>query len=335
MARDRNGGRGIRSELLSLLDIVAVVAIALLTAALWRYTGARVTPLRVMLGVPFVLALPGYVLTAAMFPGSEGQGTGDTDQPHRRYLSPVERLTLSVGLSIAVVPLAVLFLNFTPWGIEPRAVRLSLLTVTLVGSAIAAARRLRLPLAQRFTPSVGRPLRAVSGAGAATRRVNVVIGVLLVLSVGVAGSTLATADEGETYTELYLLSENETGALVADDYPSEIRPNETATVHVGLDNEEAQRTNYTLVVEFQQFRSVDGERILTSRSELDRYQTTLGPGASSRTEQQFSPPARASGDRLRLTVLLYTGTVSEDPTLDDAYRSTHIWVDVPTREDGV
>jgi len=156
-----------------------------------------------------------------------------------------------------------------------------------------------------------------------------------VLSVGVAGGSLAVADEGETFTEFYLLAENETGALVAGDYPTELSPNETATVHVGLGNEEARPMNYTVVVEFQGFRSVDGERIVTSRTEIDRYRTSLDPGEATRTEQQFSPPAWASGDRVRLTFLLYTGDVSENPSLDDAYRTTHIWVDVPAREDGV
>jgi len=332
MARTRNGGRGIGAEVLSLLDVVVVVCIALTTALLWQYTGALVAPLRVALGVPFVVILPGYALTAALFPGSERQSAGPGG---RAELSPVERLTLSVGLSVAVVPLVVLFLNFTGWGINPTPVRLALLSVTLVASAVAVVRRLRLPPADRFTLPVGRSLRAVSGTGAPTRRVNVVIGVLLVLSVGVAGSSLAMADEGETFTEFYLLSENDTGTLVADDYPTTVSSNETATVHVGLGNEEARPMNYTVVVEFQQFRSVDGERIVTARTEADRYRTALDPGESSRTEQQFSPPAWASGDRVRRTFLLYTGSVTENPNLDDAYRTTHVWVDVPAREDGV
>ncbi|MBX0285629.1 DUF1616 domain-containing protein [Halomicroarcula sp. F28] len=324
MVRVRNGGRGIHTALLTLLDIAVVVGIALTTALLWQYTGALVTPLRVALGVPFVVFLPGYALTVAMFPGS---ASGQSSRPS---LSALERLTLSVGLSVFVVPLVVLFLNFTAWGINPTPIRLALLSVTLAASAVAVVRRLRLPPTQRFVLPVGRPLRAV-----AARRVNVVIGVLLVLSVGVAGSALVQPGDSETFTEFSLLAENETGALVADDYPTEVSPNETATVHVGLGNEEGRTLNYTVVVEFQQFRSVDGERIVTSRTEVDRYRTTLGPGESSRTEQQFSPPAWASGDRVRLTFLLYTGSVSENPSLEDTYRKTHIWVDVPAQEDGV
>jgi len=45
--------------------------------------------------------------------------------------------------------------------------------------------------------------------------------------------------------------------------------------------------------------------------------------------------AWASGDRVRLTFLLYAGRVTENPNLDAAYRTTHGWVDVPAREDGV
>lgn len=316
----------------SLLDIAVVVGIALVTYALWGSTAGWAAPLRVVLGVAFVVILPGYVVTAAMFPGHDRRTGAVTDQPSPSALSPVERLTLSVGLSVIVVPLLLLFLNFTGWGINPGPARLAMLSFTLVVGAVAAVRRLRLPAEQRFAVPVGRLVRT---ARPGASRVNVVIGVLLVLSLGVAGSALVETEDSETFTEFYLLSENETGALVADDYPSELDRNETGTVHVGLANEEGRTMNYTVVVEVQEFRSGDGERLLTSRTELDRDRVTLQPGESSRTEQQFSPPASFDGDRFRLTFLLYTGTVSETPSIDDAYRKTHIWVDVPAQEGGV
>jgi uncharacterized membrane protein len=326
MARDQRRDGRARSTVISLLDIALVVGIALVTYLCWQYTAGWAAPLRVGLGVALVVVLPGYVVTAAMFPERDRQG-GSTPGA----LSPLERFTLSVGLSVIVVPLLLLFLNFTRWGITPGPARLSVLAFTLAVGAVAAVRRLRLPPTHRFALPVGQWVRT---AGSGATRVDIVIGVLLVLSVAVAGSALVQPGDSETFTEFYLLSENESGALVADDYPSERNRSENGTVHVGLRNAEGHTMNYTVVVEVQEFRSVDGERIVTSRTELDRYRTELQPGDSNRTEQQFSPPTWIEGGRFRLTFLLYTGSVAENPRIDDAYRKSYIWVDVPAREAG-
>ena len=76
--------------------------------------------LRVLFGVLLVLFIPGYALIAALFPAA-----GDIDG--------IERIALSFGLSIAIVPLTGLALNYTPWGIrlDPVVTCLSLLTLGL------------------------------------------------------------------------------------------------------------------------------------------------------------------------------------------------------------
>ena len=62
-------------------------------------------PLRVVLALPLMLFIPGYCVIAALFPKD-----GD--------INLIERFVLSFGLSIAIVPLIGLGLNFTPWGIR-------------------------------------------------------------------------------------------------------------------------------------------------------------------------------------------------------------------------
>ncbi len=74
--------------------------------------------LRIVVGSLFVLFLPGYSLVEALYPG-EGE------------LSPLERLALSIGLSLALVPLVGLVLNYTPWGIRLGPVMASLSTLSL------------------------------------------------------------------------------------------------------------------------------------------------------------------------------------------------------------
>jgi uncharacterized membrane protein len=80
-----------------------------------------ITFIRYMLGSLFVLFLPGYALIEALYPKEED-------------LSPLERLALSIGLSLALVPLVGLILNYTPWGIrlDPILIALTILTLILL-----------------------------------------------------------------------------------------------------------------------------------------------------------------------------------------------------------
>jgi uncharacterized membrane protein len=91
---------------------------------------------RWVLGSVFVLFIPGYVAVEALFPKS-------------RELDGIERLALSVGLSLALVPLVGLLLNYTPWGIRLDPIMVSLTILTIGLALVAFARRFRLSV-ERF-----------------------------------------------------------------------------------------------------------------------------------------------------------------------------------------
>jgi uncharacterized membrane protein len=95
--------------------------------------------LRIVLGSIFVLFLPGYSLVEALYPKEED-------------LSSLERLALSIGLSLALVPLVGLLLNYSPWGIRLDPVVASLSTLTLALLLASAYRKfgvLKLKVATR------------------------------------------------------------------------------------------------------------------------------------------------------------------------------------------
>ena len=87
--------------------------------------GAPLIYARYALGALFVLYLPGAALIELLY-------------PKKSDLSQLERLALSLGLSLALVPLVGLVLNYTPWGIrlEPILASVSLLTVGLATGAV-------------------------------------------------------------------------------------------------------------------------------------------------------------------------------------------------------
>ncbi len=80
--------------------IIAAGAILLLLVLIVTNPSA----LRAVLVLPFVLFLPGFALTVILF--------------EREYLGIPERLLLSVGLSVALIALVGLLLNWTPWGLQ-------------------------------------------------------------------------------------------------------------------------------------------------------------------------------------------------------------------------
>jgi uncharacterized membrane protein len=75
--------------------------------------------------------------------------------PRRDDLDGIERIALSFGLSIAVVPLIGLALNYTPFGIRlvPILIVLSMFTISL--AVIAYVRRCGLPEGERFVVEIG------------------------------------------------------------------------------------------------------------------------------------------------------------------------------------
>lgn len=79
--------------------------------------------IRYILGAIFVLYLPGYSLIKLLFPEKE--------------LDNIERTALSMGMSLALVPITGLILNYTPWGIRTTPITLSLLTLTIIFATAA------------------------------------------------------------------------------------------------------------------------------------------------------------------------------------------------------
>jgi len=130
-------------------------ALVAITALLVFYvTTPPLLYLRYVLGSLYVLYLPGAMLVEALYPRGE-------------ELEGLERVALSIGLSLALVPLVGLVLNYTPWGIrlEPVTISLALVMELLALAALyrkyeyyalelglrERARRPRSPSAPRST----------------------------------------------------------------------------------------------------------------------------------------------------------------------------------------
>ncbi len=106
-----------------------VTAISLLTIVSTLLVGEKAYPLiygRYALGFLFICFLPGYSLTKLFFPAREMGG--------------LEKLALSIGLSLAIVPFTVFILDYLPVGVRATPIAVSLSALTLCFSGVALLR---------------------------------------------------------------------------------------------------------------------------------------------------------------------------------------------------
>ncbi len=206
------------------------------------------TPLRTVLGLPLVLFFSGYSLVAALFPKAED-------------LDDIERIALGFGLSIAVVPLMGLVLNYTPWGIRLESSLISIALFTVLCSIAAVLRRKSIPEAERFTfePRIEYSLPE--------DRVDRILSVLLALSVlfsvAAVAYVIVTPKQGEKFTEFYILGP---GGM-ADGYPTELEPGEQGQVIVGVVNHEYSDIPYVFKAGFVNGSMLEGKEFTLAHNQ--------------------------------------------------------------------
>lgn len=272
------------------LLLVSLASLLLLPVALFT-TG----PLRIALGLCFVLFLPGYALIAALFPRKDDLGG-------------VERLALSFGLSLAVVPLIGLALNYSPWGIRLLPILLSLTLFIVSMSGIAYYRRHKLAPEDRYEPQLRLHLSSHLLGWRSQSRGNRILTAALLLAIvaalGALAYAIATPKVGERFTEFYVLGSGEK----AEGYPREVTVGDEAKVKLGVVNSEHDPVVYRITI------TVDGEEA----SDIGPINLEHGE----KWEEWVSVLLRKEGPNQKVEFLLYKGEASEP------YRTLHLWVNV-------
>jgi len=190
------------------------------------------TTARTLLGVPFILFIPGYILIFALFPSKK------TD----RGIDLIERIALSFGLSIAIVPLLGLLLNYTPWGIRLEPILLSLFFFIMGVGFLAIYRWIQIPADERFIISF--QISPLKSTNRFDTTLTIILAIVIVIVLAALLYVLVTPKTGERFTEFYLLGP--TGK--ATEYPRDLTIGENATVIIGLANHEYTLMNYTIEI---------------------------------------------------------------------------------------
>lgn len=347
--RPRTSRERLQNVPADLLGVFVVVALAHVFAFHPALSGS---PLRVIVGLPFILFVPGYALVSALFPeagrpstviGGE-DGTPTSGGGRSRAKTPIgslqgidrwERTALAFGLSLAIVPLVAMVVALSPLAFGATTTLPAVGVFSLICVVVAAYRRLALPPGRRFRVSpvdrLARTRRSLTGADSRGQvLLSVGLAVAVLFAAGTLGFAVLAPPDGEAYTDFYVLSENTEGDLVTADYPDTFRPGEPQQLAVGIENYEERSVDYEVVVQLQRVDGSGTDAEVTDRTRIDRYATTLGHNETRVDERDLTVPEGWEGTDRRLEFLLYEDEVPETPTSDNAYRSLHIWLDVGT-----
>lgn len=278
------------------IDLLAILAA---TAVLAIFTLVFPNDLvRIILGVPFVLFFTGYVLLAALFIRKDS-------------ISVMERVVFSFGLSIAVVPVIGLILNYTPWGLRLQPVFISIFLFIIVLGIIAVVRRKTVPEEDLFFVPInfrvpGAPQK--HNIQSAKKPVDIALNVLLALAILVALGTIIYMITNprvlEQFTEFYVLGADGK----AETYPTKLKLGETAAVTLGVVNYEQKPMKYYIDVAIAG-KSVSAIKDI-SLAEKEKWQ------------QEINIKPAEIGDKRKVEFLLF----KEGETAP--YLSLHLWIDV-------
>jgi len=272
--------------------LIGVIALTLL---LFPVVAFSTGPLRIALGLLFVIFFPGYTLLSALFPRQDSLGG-------------IERLALSFGLSIAVVPLIGLVLNYTPWGIRLYPILISITLFILITSAVGWYRQRKLPAAERFSVTFKASAINWVGISKLDRGLSVLLAVAIVAALVSLGYAVAAPKQGERFSEFYILGIEGK----AEDYPWQVLLGEPVEVVIGAVNHEHLPTSYQVAI------TIDG---------VEKKRVDIGVLAhEEKQERRVSIIPRSLGENRKVDFHLYKNGEHE-PYFEDPL---HLYVDVVT-----
>ncbi|HEY9204660.1 MAG TPA: VanZ family protein, partial [Candidatus Methanoperedens sp.] len=263
------------------------------------------TLLRIVFALPFLLFLSGYLLMCVMFP-KHGE------------LSPIERFTLSIGLSIAIFVFDGFALNYTPWGFRPNSIVISLSLIMGLLLLPAYFQRWRFR-EEGYSFSISdivsfyQTLKSKETAfgpeyDPALEKTLIITMVIAILLVSAMLIYAKVTTEPEKYTALYILGANGK----AENYLSEVYIGEPASIIVGVENYEYAPVNYTLVVKLGE-KTLNEQKITLQHDGKWLKNVTFIP-------QLTSSNAFVGANRSKLEFQLYKD--------NKPYRSVHLLVNV-------
>jgi len=272
---------------------------------------------RTILGLPFLIIFPGYVILAALFP--------------KRAIHNIEYLAFSFGLSIAIVCLIGLGLNYTTWGIRLEPVLYSILFLIIVLSIIAIVRR-RYYGRKNLTCAVTLESLKVFKGSVANKITMVIIFLAILGTMGFLISVIVRPQGGNQFTEFYMLGvsdktsnyptnfvldSNQEVVSVSYGNNGPMMSEKSGTLSLCIINHEKQDTTYSVVM---QIEGTPVDIIIEGKNLPTLGPISLLPGGKWESEIGIAP--EHTGDNQEVDLSLYKDSDKQ------SYLELHLWINV-------
>lgn len=315
------------------IDLVALVAYVVFASATVT-VGVGGTVVGFLVGSLLVFFVPGYAVIAALFPrrpqnrdAGEGAIGLSLTAAHDGVLAR-ERLALSFGLSVTLIPLAAVTLGALGIRLTTESVLATVWVVVVLGVVVGTARRLAVPAQERFDPLAVAQQTGTErffGGDAVTRVLTVCLCIAVVAALGSLTVALAGPTQSMSYTSASLLTESASGEYVAGGYPTNGTVGESNSLVVEVTNHHDSAANYTVVARLQR---VDGGTVLASET-LRRQSQRVAVNETWTYDHTVTPTM--AGQDLRLAYYVVRGPMPD--TVDDgtADKVLYLRIDVAPR----
>lgn len=282
---------------------------------------------KIALGVPLLLVFPGYVVLQVLLQTSTFRtADGAETRPLTESMSGLVSLAVGIGFSIVLVPIVVRGVMFL-FGYSRTNVVVAVAIFTILFATVGSYRSRAISGVERR--SLGTMVWRLFGRTRSyfnkDTKFGLLTSIVLVVSVLFFLSTIGFALTGDTAsepnTEFYLLTENESGELVASEYPATVDEARSTVLVAGVNNNEHETITYTMVVEVHGLENGSIE----SEEEMLRTQRTVEAGDATAIEHSIE--TGMTGENLRVQYYLYRGEAPSDPSTESAYRTIHLSLD--------
>ncbi|MCU0800043.1 MAG: DUF1616 domain-containing protein [Candidatus Thermoplasmatota archaeon] len=290
-------------------DIYAVMALSTLFLLLVLLL-PDLSFLRLLIGIPFLIFFPGYLLTSFLYPwknednitedGISGQDGEEKNKPEKRKpfqtnkskemvveidtkkarkIDGPTRLALSFAFSLAITPLVAFFMN-EMYKVDPSIFGIRLLpmliteyAVIMVLGGLSLLRRWKVRPSERF--AVGLKIGPLTDGSLPDLMITSVLIIAIIIAAGVGVYLYTSYHENEKYTEFYILGPDRKIA----DYPDLFNINEDKSLFIGINNHEFDKIAYTISIHLNDIDTVqqilDFENMTITPERRYNYNVTL------------------------------------------------------------
>jgi uncharacterized membrane protein len=219
----------------SYTDLLLILILTILCALFFYTPILNETIVKSILGLLLIVFIPGYVVIAFLF-------------PRKSDLSTIERLALTVILSMTITVLTGMVLNYTPWGIHVITILTPLVVITLVLCVATFWRRSRIPYEEHLRLDLGNFFRRMKlgffQESKTGKILSVIVAISIVLALSSTAYVIVMPKQNESYSQFYILGPD--GKI--NNFPTTMSPGQEGNLIIGVVNNENKQKSYRLFV---------------------------------------------------------------------------------------